>query len=364
MSVPSMEAPSRVEMRDALVGWYERHQRKLPWRETRDPYSIWVSEVMLQQTQVKTAIPYYYRFLEKFPHTRALAGADTESVLKAWEGLGYYARARNLLRAARVVEESHGGLVPSEYEPFRELPGVGDYIAAAVQSIVFGGAYAVVDGNVKRVLSRLFCMDEPVNRPASMKAFKREADALLDIRRPGTFNQAIMELGALVCRPTSPLCTQCPLARPCGAFGRSLVGRYPLRDKKKKVPEYSVAVGIVEKNGRLLIIRRKEEGLLGGLWEFPGGKHEKVEDARIACARKIREKTNLTVVPEARLARVKHVYTHFKIVMDVFVCRYDSGRVRLNGPVDFKWITKKRIDDYPFPSAHHKYIPKLLATRL
>jgi A/G-specific adenine glycosylase len=346
-------------IQEALLAWYRRNCRQLPWRQTQDPYRIWVSEVMLQQTQVRTVIGYYGNFIHRFPDLQALAAADQQEVLKCWEGLGYYARARNLHRAARIVCQDHGGRVPDRIEVFRRLPGVGDYIAAAVQSIAFGQAHAVVDGNVKRVLARLACVEAPVNLPAAHRRFRALAEKLLARDCPDRFNQALMELGALVCRPESPDCSSCPLEGHCLARRRDLVGRYPLRKKARKVPTHHVAVGVVCKQGRLFITQRAPQGLLGGLWEFPGGKLQPGEDAASACIREIQEETGLRVEVVEPLARVHHAYTHFKIRMDVFICRFAGGRVRLRGPVASRWIAMEEIDSYPFPKANHKFLPEL-----
>ncbi|MDF1591466.1 MAG: A/G-specific adenine glycosylase [Desulfobacterales bacterium] len=342
-----------------LIQWYQKNQRKLPWRQTRDPFYIWISEIMLQQTQVKTVIPYYLKFLDRFPDVASLAEADMQTVLKIWEGLGYYARARNLHRAAKIVLERHGGEVPSSQQGFRKLPGVGPYIASAVLSIAYGLPYAVVDGNVKRVLSRLFLIDLPVNNASSYRTFEEIASGLLHTRQPGIFNQAMMELGAMVCRSSTPSCSTCPLIKNCRAFKKQQVAIYPKRIKTKPVPTHHIAVGVVYKKDRVLITRRKSEGLLGGLWEFPGGKIKKKEDAQETCIREIKEEVNLNIKIDSFITRVRHAYTHFKIVLDVFCCSYLSGRVKLNGPVDYRWIRLGEIDDYPFPKANRRFIPLL-----
>jgi A/G-specific adenine glycosylase len=346
-------------LRRRLLAWYEKNRRKLPWRATRDPYRIWVSEVMLQQTQVKTALPYYRRFLRQFPTLRKLAGADLDEVLKRWEGLGYYARARNLHRAAGMLVACCAGRIPGRWEDFRALPGVGDYIAAAVLSIAFDRPYAVVDGNVKRVLARLLAMAAPANQTASHKIFQARAVRLLDRSRPGDFNQALMELGALVCTPASPNCAVCPLVRRCAAHRGGTVARYPRRVASRPVPEVRIAVGVVFKNGRVLITRRPAQGLLGGLWEFPGGKLREGEAPPAACVREIKEEVNLDVAIEEPLAQVRHAYSHFRIHMHVFCCRIMAGRVRLNGPADHRWIRIADIDRFAFPKANHKFIPLL-----
>jgi A/G-specific adenine glycosylase len=346
-------------IRKRLLDWYVVNQRRLPWRDTGDPYRIWVSEVMLQQTQVKTVIPYYASFLDTFPYVGKLAGADLERVLKAWEGMGYYARARNLHRAARDVCERHDARVPDDAVAFRALPGVGDYICAAVQSIAFGAPLAVVDGNVKRVLARLFEIEDPVNVPKSRKTFQSTADRLLDTKNPGAFNQAVMELGALVCAPIRPACDDCPVRGGCKARKSSRQQEIPYRVKRRPTPTWSVAVGVVEKDNRVLITRRKADGLLGGLWEFPGGKINDGETAGDACEREVREETGLSVEVEEHVALVKHAYTHFKVELDVFRCRYRGGDVVLDGPVDYRWIDLEDIGDYPIPKASHKILTHL-----
>ena len=350
-------------IRKYLLKWYQNHHRKLPWRETDNPYRIWVSEVMLQQTQVNTVLPYYIKFLKGFPTVQKLAAADLQTVLKAWEGLGYYARARNLHRAAQKVVQDCGGIIPEDPEVFRKLPGVGEYIASAVLSIAFIRPHAVVDGNVKRALSRLFIIDEPVNKSSSFRLFKDVTRKLLVVEDPGTFNQALMELGAVVCKPQNPLCDRCPIASVCKAFRLKKTAQYPKRLKKQAVPTYHLAVGVIYKNGRVLITQRKPDGLLGGLWEFTGGEIKEEQSPEAACVDRIKEAVNLTVAVQEYLTRVKHAYTHFKITMDVFSCRYVAGRVKLNPAVGFQWIRPKDIDTYPFHKANHKFF-KLLKSKI
>jgi len=343
-----------------LIAWYATNRRDLPWRNTRDPYSIWVSEVMLQQTQVATVLTYYHNFLERFSSIEDLTGADLQEVLKRWEGMGYYGRARNLHRAAQLVMHDHQGSVPKAWEAFRRLPGVGDYIAAAVLSIAFGMPYPVVDGNVKRVLSRLRLLETPANSSASIREFRKAAEDILDRRNPGTFNQAMMELGALVCRPKQPFCTTCPVHNFCLAYMTNRVMEFPKTNKKGPTPQFRIAVGVIFKKGKVLITRRKSEGLLGGLWEFPGGRIRDGETPETACKRELKEEVNLRIAIDSHLCRVRHAYTHFRIVMDVFCCSYVSGRVRLKGPVDHRWVSLHKLGDYPFPKANHKFMPQLM----
>jgi len=279
--------------------------------------------------------------------------------LKLWEGLGYYARARNLHRAAGIVHYEHGGRIPSDMDTLKSLPGVGDYIAAAVLSIAFNQPFAVVDGNVKRVLARLYLIQSPVNQSSSNKAFQSLASELLDPLQPGTFNQALMELGALICKPRRPKCTECPVQAHCRAYSEGVIEAYPKRIKKAAVPLRHIAVGIVYNNNRVLITRRKPDGLLGGLWEFPGGRIKDGETAQEACIREISEEVGLKVRLDYFLTRIRHAYTHFKIVMDVYCCKVESGRVRLNGPTDYRWVDLADLSDYPLPKANHKFIPLL-----
>lgn len=347
------------QFRKTLLDWFKQNQRKLPWRGTKNPYHIWVAEVMLQQTQVKKVLEYYQPFIEQFPDVQTLAKANLQQVLKAWEGLGYYARARNLHLAAQIIVTEYGGMIPEEYNEFKKLPGVGEYIAAAVLSQSFDAPHAVVDGNVKRVLSRLLLIDKPVNLASSQKIFKDQADGLLDRQKPGDFNQAMMELGAIVCRPKNPKCESCPIALYCEAYQSNQQAKYPVAIRAKATPEYHIAVGIIHKENHILIIQRKTNGLLGGLWEFPGGRVRPGENAEQACCRNIKEKLNLEVAVTGQLTSIHHAYTHFKIRMAVFDCRLKSGTVSLNGPADFRWIAVAEIDQFPFHAANHKFIPLL-----
>jgi A/G-specific adenine glycosylase len=297
-------------LRSALLRHFDQHHRDLPWRRSSDPYAVWVSEVMLQQTRVDAVVPYYERWLERFPTVDALGAADLDDVLKTWEGLGYYARARNLHAAARVVRERHAGDLPSDPQELRRLPGIGEYTAGAIASIAFGVPTPAVDGNVRRVLARIYDLEEP-----AAGQLRRIASALVPADRPGDFNQALMELGATVCTPRSPRCQACPLATHCRARALGVQEERPRATVRRSVPERIIATAVVDDGaGRYLVVRRPPDGLLGGLWEFPGSEPEPGEDAAQAA----RRTAEAAVAQAGRLAErgamleVAHVYSHFR----------------------------------------------------
>ena len=269
MNDAPLRGPDPSEVRSRLVNWYERCRRDLPWRATRDPYAVLVSEVMLQQTRVETALPYYLRFLQRFPSASHLAAATEAEVLAVWQGLGYYRRARHLWQAARVMVERYGGRVPADPEALRALPGVGEYTAGAVLSIAFGLPVPAVDGNAERVLARIFGVDEPVDRAPGRRRVRRLAEALVDGPRPGDVNQAIMELGATVCTPRQPACPRCPVAGLCQARASGDPGRWPVRSRRARVEEQAFVLAWCLAGDRLALVRRPPQGLLAGLWALP-----------------------------------------------------------------------------------------------
>jgi A/G-specific adenine glycosylase len=355
----TMSAQTKGAILQALHQWYAAHQRDLPWRHIRDPYAIWISEVMLQQTQVKTMQSYYERFMEQYPTVGRLAEADIQTVLKSWEGLGYYSRARNLHRTAKIVATQMKGSFPRDWETMKSLPGIGDYIAAAVLSIAFNGPYAVVDGNVKRVLARLFMVDRPVNHSSGHKVFHTAAQRLLPRKATGDHNQAMMELGALVCTPRHPGCDQCPIRRYCLAATKNLTDRYPRRLKRASTPQHRMVAGVVVKNGRMLLTQRQPEGLLGGLWEFPNARLAADDDPARACTSMVHWATGLDVAVMDHLTSIRHAYTHFKIHMHVYSCRWQSGCVRLDGAHAFRWVHPDNLTDFPMHGAVQKILSHL-----
>lgn len=352
------------EIRRLLLAWYRRHRRDLPWRDETSPYRIWISEVMLQQTQVTTVIPYYQLFLERFPTLTDLVAASLADVLKAWEGLGYYARARNLHRAAIDIVEKHGGRFPESYAELHALPGFGDYTAGAVASIAFGQVTPAIDGNVRRVLARLFALQEDLRRGPAARRLHEIALALVDPDSPRDWTQALMELGATVCLPQGPQCLLCPWQEMCQARLQGLEQNLPVKLVKKPLPHYNVTAAVISDNGQVLIAQRPPEGMLGGLWEFPGGKQEPGETLAECLLREIREELGLEIAVGELLAMVKHSYTHFKITLYAFACRLIAGQPQALGVADWRWVTLDELETFPFPRTDQKIIAALRRAEL
>nr|WP_322743574.1 A/G-specific adenine glycosylase [Romeria gracilis] len=344
------------ELRRLLLRWYRAHGRSLPWRQTRDPYAIWVSEIMLQQTQVKTVLPYYRRWLSQFPTLQQLAAADQQTVLKAWEGLGYYARARNLHRAARQLS-AEGGEFPQRFETVLALPGIGRTTAGGILSAAFNQPVAILDGNVKRVLARLIALPQPPNR--ALNQLWALSERLVSQTHPRDFNQALMDLGATVCT-RRPACLLCPWQNYCEAYNQNAQSELPMTESRRPLPHKKVGVAVIyNAAGQILIDRRRAEGLLGGLWEFPGGKIEPGELVQDCIRREIREELGIEIEVRDRLITIDHTYTHFKVTLNVFNCNHLSGVPQPLESEEVKWVTLAEIDQYPFPKANSQIITAL-----
>jgi A/G-specific adenine glycosylase len=340
-----------------LLAWYERHHRDLPWRQRQDPYAVWVAEIMLQQTRVETVIPYYQCFLERFPTLEALAQAPLNDVLKAWEGLGYYARARNLHKAARRVVQELNGRLPARSEDLSRLPGVGQYTAAAIASIAFGQDAVALDGNLRRVLCRLFGIDDDPGRTNTQRRLAELAEAMLPTGRAGDFNQALMDLGATICTPTPPQCLLCPLMGICRAQQEGIQNELPIRATRSHRPHRDVTAGVIwDDNGHLLITQRPMDSLLGGLWEFPGGKRRPGEALPACLHREISEELAIRIEIGDLLITIEHVFTHFFMTLYAFDCRWLGGAPQCLGCVDLRWVTLDELDAYAFPVADQKII--------
>ncbi len=344
------------QFRERLLNWYRTARRNFPWRRTRDPYRILVSEIMLQQTQAETVVPYYKRFLERFPDLETLAESPAEDVLKLWQGLGYYRRARYLREAARTVLRAHDGAIPTSARELQMLPGVGEYTAAAVASIVFQEPVAVVDGNVTRVLSRVFQLTAPVGSSSLKNQLRRFANQLLSPEKPGDFNQAIMELGATVCTPRSPECARCPIHPFCQAAQNGEPESYPVPRTRPPVPVVHAAVGLVWQDDKLLLTKRFASAMLGGLWELPGGKIEPGETATECIQRELAEELGVQVSVQEHVATVRHAYSHFRVVLESFRCELSSGKPRAIGCDDLVWVHPDELDNYPLPGATVKIL--------
>jgi len=346
-------------IRRRLLQWFDRQARDLPWRNTRDPYAIWVSEIMLQQTRVETAKPYYLRFLKRLPTIEKLARARIDTVLKLWEGLGYYSRARNLHRAAREIVALHDGHLPAAQEELVTLPGIGPYTAGAIASIAFGKREPVVDGNVTRVLCRIFRIRANPKQADVHKQLWSLAEELLPRARVGDHNQALMELGSEICLPRNPRCDVCPLSRMCEAHRHGEETALPVKRPRKELPTVAVAVGVIYKDERILIDKRRPDGLLGGLWEFPGGKKEPGESLRDALHREVREELGIRIEVKHPLMVVNHAYSHFRVRLHVFECTFLSGTPRCQGCTAFKWVRPNELRRYAFPAANNRIIESL-----
>jgi len=345
----------------ALLAWYRRHRRPLPWRRDRDPYHVWVAEVLLQQTRVEQARPYFERFVAKFPTVGALARANPSEVLKAWQGAGYYARARHLHRAAERLVAERAGRLPDTVGELEALPGVGPYIARAVASLAFGRRVVALEANGLRVAARWTREEGPIGSATVRARLLAALEEVLPPDEPGAFNEALMELGETVCLPRRPRCDVCPVARACRARRElSNPGELPRRARRPPRPLLRVAVVALERKGRWLVQRRPPEGLLGGLWEFPGGKIGRRESPEAAARRELGEETGLTAGPLEEVGRVRHGYSHFEVDLSVF--RGSAAvRVARAPPGERRWVRLDELERLPIPKATEKVL-RLLTT--
>ena len=338
--------------RRKLLSWYRHHKRDLPWRHTQDPYKIWISEIMLQQTTVSAVIPYYQKWFKRFPDITTLSKAPQQAVLAAWQGLGYYQRARNLHAAAQKIVDQYQGKFPSDYESLSKLPGFGPYTTAAVLSIAFDLPYPVLDANVRRLGMRLLRLRDK-SPTKSEKRIQEFLTSILPKQHIGQFNQSLMELGALVCRPQNPSCHACPVIDFCAAYAAGKQEIIP-PPKKQTYQKISAVVGIIQKNDRYLIQKRPPSGLMADLWEFPGGKIEPGETPEKALIREIKEELGADIQNLEPLITVKHAYTQFQVTLQAYRCQLtDIPRLPKES---HRWITLKGMQRYPFPSGSAKII--------
>lgn len=336
---------------DQILVWYAHNARQLPWRNRRDPYAVWVSEIMLQQTRVETVIPYFGRWMARFPNIQSLAAAPLQEVLALWEGLGYYSRARNLHMAARLVVDQHDGKIPAEPKALRQLPGIGRYTAAAIASIAFGLDEPALDGNIRRVLARVFDVDVPARSTEGERRLWELAEENLPPDQAGNFNQALMDLGATICTPRQPECPDCPLKEMCEAYKLGIQEQRPVRKPRNEIPHFTVTAAVIRDDDQVLIAQRPTDGLLGGLWEFPGGKVEPGEALPDGLRREILEELGVGIKVGPPLGVYQHAYTHFRVTLHAYLCSLNDGQASLGlVPIEhsaLRWTVPEDLASYP-----------------
>ncbi|MFW6189354.1 MAG: A/G-specific adenine glycosylase [Planctomycetota bacterium] len=350
-----MDEKALRETGERLILWYRAHRRDLPWRRKRTPYRVWVSEVMLQQTAVSTVIPYFERWVERFPGVRALAAAEEREALAQWEGLGYYQRARRLHSAARKVVEEHDGRIPRRESDLRELPGVGPYIAAAILSFAFGEDKVALDANVVRVFMRLLAIHGTGSEAAVRRRVGSAAASAMPPGRSADYNQALMDFGSAICLPRSPRCGECFVTDRCRAFAAGEQYDIP-EPRPKRLKDIRTAIAVFRREGRVYIQKRPDDGLFAGMWEFPGGKVRDGERPAEAAVRECREEVGVACTVDEKLTELTHYYTVFRVRLHAFLCSPD-GRP----PEDrtHRWVAVSKLERYPMPSANRQVVQAL-----
>ena len=332
-----------------LLEWFDQNKRNLPWRHGRNPYRVWISEIMLQQTQVKTVIPYFNKWMEKYPNLESLKNAKYDDIIKIWEGLGYYSRCKNIYSAVQKITTSF----PKTYEELVSLPGIGDYTAKTILAIAYNHQAVGIDTNLERIGYRQLGLKAKSKRNQQRVINFLEKNQSID--RPGDYNEALMDLGSSLCKAHTTFCKQCPIKSSCKAFKSSSPTKYPTPKISKKLPTYDIAVSVIKFDNRVLIAKRENTKFLSGLWEFPGGKIEKNESAETAIIRELKEETNLNIKTPTYLGSIKHQYSHFGVNIALFIS-YPKSIRNLSIKQDYKWIQIDDIDKYALPKANHKMI--------
>ena len=340
--------PETGKIQTKLLRWFKKNGRDLPWRRTRDPYAIWVSEIMLQQTQVNTVIPYYRNFLKVFPTRNHLAKADLSKVLKVWEGLGYYSRARNLHRASQVVLNRFHGIIPDNLSDLLSLPGIGRSTAGAILSFAFQKEAPILDGNAKRVISRLFAVSDNPAKGKTEDLLWKISESLIPKGFSNPFNQALMDLGSMLCTPKGPGCDQCPLHQYCKGYLSGKPESYPPRTIKKTIPHITAVSAVIKKNGQVLLCQRPPKGLLGGLWEFPNWPTEEKKDFKGYLRHQVKSEIGLRVTSKEPIGSFHQTFSHFKLTLHVFHCQY------LNGKARGKWVPIQNLHLFPMSRIHRR----------
>jgi A/G-specific adenine glycosylase len=353
----------RASFCGALLDWFAAHQRPLPWRRDYQPYHVWISEIMGQQTQMDRVAVYFQNWISRFPDIPALAAASEREVLKAWEGLGYYSRVRNIRKAVEILVREHDATLPHDEAALLALPGIGPYTAAAILSIAFNQPVPLLDANVERVLCRVEDIDLPVKQTATRKLLLRHCRDLLPVDDARNFNQALMEFGALVCTPRNPDCPACPVQQCCRAFELDIVDLRPLPGRKQGKIDIFMACGIIQRGDRFYIQQRLDDDVWGGLWEFPGGRLKEGESPEQAAVREIAEETEWQVVDLRSFATVVHYYTRYRVTLHAFWCGLaEAGRADtpvLHAASQYKWVSRAELESFAFPSGHRRLIAKM-----
>ncbi|PFP23548.1 A/G-specific adenine glycosylase [Bacillus sp. AFS073361] len=355
IELKNIEKINKSAFQSDLITWFKHEQRDLPWRKDQDPYKIWVSEIMLQQTRVDTVIPYFNRFIEWFPTIEDLAEAEEDKVLKAWEGLGYYSRVRNLQSAVKEVNEKYSGIVPNTPEQIAGLKGVGPYTAGAILSIAYGIPEPAVDGNVMRVFSRVLSIWEDIAKSSSRKIFEKAVRELISHDDPSAFNQALMELGALICTPTSPSCLLCPVREHCQAFEEGVQNELPIKTKKTKTRDVQLAAAILlNGDGMVLIHKRPATGLLANLWEFPNVEiHHPLQNDREQISELFEQSLKIKVKLEKIIGQLEHVFSHLVWNINVYTGVFQSDFQESD---EWKFVSLEEMKEFAFPVSYQKML--------
>ncbi len=343
-------------LQQRLLNWFQNNARDLPWRETYSPYHVWISEIMLQQTQMDRVVDYFTRWLKRFPAIEDIAVANEDEVLKLWEGLGYYTRAKNIIKSARILTTQYSNKLPQDYSLLLKLPGIGKYTAGAIMSIAFNKEYPIVDANIERFFARMFNLAKPVKDKEIQIFIWDKARVLIPKGRAREFNQALMEFGAIVCISKNPRCRICPISDDCQAFKMGLVAERPVLSDPPKTIFIEMTTGILQHNGRILIQKRKAKGVWANLWEFPGGRLEPGETPEMALVREYAEETALNVGKLKKITTVKHSYTVYRVTLHCYYCNIIDGRFEpvLQTAQEHRWVKPEELSEYSFPAGHRK----------
>lgn len=348
-----------------LLNWFSIYGRDLPWRKTYTPYHIWISEIMLQQTQMKRATAYFNHWMEKFPDITNIAKSSEEELMKLWEGLGYYSRARNIFKTAKILVQAHNSELPADHKTLLKLPGIGRYTAGAIMSLAFNQEYAIVDANIERLYARLFNIDTPVKSKENQHFIWRQAKELIPQGKARYFNQALMELGGLICLPKNPKCGQCPISGHCAALGLKVTDKRPVPVKLPDSISIEMVTGLLAHNGKIFIQKRPENDAWGGLWEFPTGRLKRNETPEQALKREYQEKTELKINDLKKITTVKHSYTKYRVTLHCFSCGLENvqSKPTLHAAQEYRWVIPKELARFAFPAGHRKLIDFIHANR-